>query len=584
MINFNMSHGQVLSIEEIDRDGERYPVEIGGQAYPIVDINSTLKVRINKDLVRRIAAEKKPIALPVTSDQIATVTNILQRESQMLALLGPCTRSYEECRGGLRTFSTDMSTILKFVGTQKGLAAKVDSVMGLDGVDAYKVIFTIIREEVSRIARLFESGASEQRPYFRLGGWIREEAGVLRPIHVPEFDKYTDGDFHEVPRFIVPTPAELRKQYEAAREAANDYNQNGKDALIGLKNRISGVRDSVRTMLVCLRNAAVEALRIDSATGIVNREVQPLLKSVDTILQKVNEVEKLIHGIASSRNPLQTALVSLSDVVQLLKETRKMATDLQGVFDSTVDRVKRLGASVVKAKTEDLLTSGSGCLASMRPFLKDIDTVLTTIDDWSRLGVPQQVEVNLQFGEQVDRFLIEDTPDSTQIDLRNTGLRSSGDQIFLKAALEDGPGSERQLGRSTEIERRVFTMFQIDWHAQLSLGAMFLSPFKRNAVAFSKQFQAAPATSLLLKHGSRGSYMYNRFWSVGVGLNLAAPDFDLDGTPEVGLGVVVSTMKDYLQLGVGDNLGVEKWYWFFCLRFPVGTLTTPEIAPAEAGE
>jgi len=126
-------------------------------------------------------------------------------------------------------------------------------------------------------------------------------------------------------------------------------------------------------------------------------------------------------------------------------------------------------------------------------------------------------------------------------------------------------------------------MFQVGIHSQLSAGVIFLDPFnKNNNIKLAKQFQAAPSYSLLFKWGCRSSYMYNKFWDVGVGINVSAPDFDMNNVPEIGLGVIATTALDYLQIGVGRNMGIETWYWFFGLKLPIGSVTLTSDANTTA--
>ena len=47
---------------------------------------------------------------------------------------------------------------------------------------------------------------------------------------------------------------------------------------------------------------------------------------------------------------------------------------------------------------------------------------------------------------------------------------------------------------------------------------------------------------------------------LGVGLNLAALDFDKDDTPELGVGLVISAFRDILQAGVGYDVGEAQTY------------------------
>ena len=66
----------------------------------------------------------------------------------------------------------------------------------------------------------------------------------------------------------------------------------------------------------------------------------------------------------------------------------------------------------------------------------------------------------------------------------------------------------------------------------------------------------------------------------GFGLNLAALDFNHDDAQELGVGLGVSAIRDFLTFGYGYNVTQGVRYWFFGLRLPVpgisvnGTRTT----------
>jgi hypothetical protein len=85
-------------------------------------------------------------------------------------------------------------------------------------------------------------------------------------------------------------------------------------------------------------------------------------------------------------------------------------------------------------------------------------------------------------------------------------------------------------------------------------------------------YQVAPSYSILLKFGCRSSVLYNRLIDIGIGLNLAALDFNKDSTQELGAGVAVTAFRDYLQAGYGYNVNLNKYYWFFGLKLPMPTM------------
>lgn len=575
--------GQVLSIQEIDREGERTQIDFTKIVYPIVDVNSTLSITINKDAVRKTAAKNKTVKPPVDSKQLDAIAQILREEAKILGVLGPCTGTYEQCRNDLRMFSNSMLKLEMFIQSQKTLAAEVDSLFGLNIQPdlQYQKMFELVRNKISKAGMEISNSVESGRIYFRLGGWIRDNGGILRPIHIPQFDTYADGSFYEVPRFVTPTPEELRKQYSDAADAANEYNKNGSNALDGLASRINTLRDSVQTILLLLNDALRNTINLAPDVDRVKKEIKPFTDQLSVLVMEVDDLEKLVTGITRSSNPLQTSVTSIEQIFSLLQKIQGDAKALVTLFDPTLQQLQKISQSTIKTKLDSLSAISTKCVASLTSIAGDIGAVIAAVQQWIQMDVPKQTEVNLEFGEQVKQFLIEDVPDSTEVDLRYTGQRSAGDEIFLKASLEDGTESKSGPSKSTELERRTLTMYQIEPHAKLAAGAIFLSPFEKSKTSLTKQFQAAPSYNVMVKWGSRSSYAYNSFWSLGLGVNVAAPDFNLDSTPEIGLGVVASTAMDYLQLGFGRNFGVETWYWFFGLQLPVGTIVNPSVSLPE---
>ena len=63
-----------------------------------------------------------------------------------------------------------------------------------------------------------------------------------------------------------------------------------------------------------------------------------------------------------------------------------------------------------------------------------------------------------------------------------------------------------------------------------------------------------------------------RILDAGVGLHLAALDFDGDDSPELGVGGVLSVFRDYLQVGYGFDFSENRWYGFFGLGVPLSLL------------
>jgi hypothetical protein len=82
-------------------------------------------------------------------------------------------------------------------------------------------------------------------------------------------------------------------------------------------------------------------------------------------------------------------------------------------------------------------------------------------------------------------------------------------------------------------------------------------------------FQVAPAYSLTLHFGDRGLPLLDELLTPGFGISVSALDFDRDGTPELGLGGVVTLFHDVVQVGGGYNVFKNDGYFFFGLGIPL---------------
>ena len=125
-------------------------------------------------------------------------------------------------------------------------------------------------------------------------------------------------------------------------------------------------------------------------------------------------------------------------------------------------------------------------------------------------------------------------------------------------------------------------MFRIQAHLETVVGLVFADPLGSSQV--TNRFQAGPSYSVLLKHGSRRSILRNRLLLVGLGINVAALDFNHDDTPELEPGGVISFLGDYLQAGIGYNIPRDRGYWFFGLRLPLPTFTLPGAGGVDTGD
>jgi hypothetical protein len=139
--------------------------------------------------------------------------------------------------------------------------------------------------------------------------------------------------------------------------------------------------------------------------------------------------------------------------------------------------------------------------------------------------------------------------------------------------------------RYKEIERKTIALMKLGFHSEANIGIIFAYPdksYNTEKVRLSTRFQFAAATSFIVKYGFR-SHAYNNFLDFGLGINLAYPDFNLDGTPEYCMGILVAGFKNVLSAGVDWNFGVDVPLYFIGISLPFTIFDFPFVKSETAG-
>lgn len=189
----------------------------------------------------------------------------------------------------------------------------------------------------------------------------------------------------------------------------------------------------------------------------------------------------------------------------------------------------------------------------------------------------------LELSDKVELFSVDKIPNEGNVDLKYLGKREEGNELYFKATLETKPKTEDEAIRSVTIDQKYFILFKMVY-IKLKPALIFAAPMIKKAeraekgitLSDKKTFQAAASYSILFKFGSRKSVAYNRFLRPGVGVNVAALDFNQDSNFEVGLGLVLSGFNDFVQVGIGRNMNIDANYFFFGINIPIGDLSLPK--------
>lgn len=258
-------------------------------------------------------------------------------------------------------------------------------------------------------------------------------------------------------------------------------------------------------------------------------------------------------------------LESSNDITELAKAVSGLATKLHETAVSDLKNVGGPSSAAMQTFLGSAQTCGDKIAAAAGKPLENLIQTLSALK-----SADAAVTSVAAFGDEVMKLDVDSLPDSTQLPLDKAGPRQAGDSIVIKVA-----GGRSVQGRE-EFEVRRIHMFRVLPHFEMVLGLIFVHPVTRTGLV--GKFQAAPSYNVLLKGGSRKSITYNRLFNPGIGINLSSLDFNHDDTPELGAGLAVSAIRDYVTGGVGLNVANGIGYWYFGLRIPLPSASWPGSA------
>jgi hypothetical protein len=599
----------VLTFKELTRSrskGTGISLDPRLEKLSIVDINSKIVIYVNKPAVRLQALKMTGSDFPpALLKRMEEITSILNKQANILQLLGNIDHfSREEREKNLNEFSSKMLALLSFLGKNPVYRQKANAALGVRGRSGqeYRDIYSLVGQRMEELESQLTSSYSGVR--FRMGAWLRGKSGE-HPVHIDGFDKYEQGEFYKYPFFTMPSSEEVQKQLNDLKDAANRFNTGGVSSLINLKENLEKLNNFLETNLKkaldCMKNALenAKATLIQNIKDLPMPQTNKLLDKVKKMIATVKDAQSLIKSLIDDPAQLGTQIEVIRDVkdmVNLVVEGINFVKDnLDAMEQEVKNGIKQLKADIKTIVQNELNTIRNTCFTALENFIETIGNGISGFFDsfsTSTMMLSEQERGSMKLGDKVNSLLIDNIPEKGVLDLRYTGNRADDDEIYIKAVLEQAPATTAASTPSTAagspsspltqvIAEKVLVLYKITY-IKLKTGLIFANPFKKEGIAFTKKFQAAPSYSVMLKLGNRKSITWNRLFQPGIGINVSALDFNQDSTLEVGLGVVLSTFKDYLQVGVGRNMTFDKWYWFFGVNLPWGDISLPGLSTAEA--
>lgn len=598
----------VLSFEEISGNSSKIrTINASEDKVIIVDINSRLKIKIDKQAVKKHAADQMNIGISAKMvDEISTISTILNSEAEILGFIGEGKGLDEQTRKkNLQTFSTKMRELQGFIMKDDALKKKVIEKMENSDLPSedYQYIFSVVHEEINRISNEYNQVFAGLN--FRLGGWINRGA-VPEPIHIEEFDTIQKGEFYEFPFFVPPTPEEWEK-LKKMQDSANNINQKGLSAVLNIKGQLkqyaAGLEIEVKNALDCSLKTLtdIKGQIISRVTG----DLKEQFKATDTVIEKVKNTLDLLQQLKKVIQDLDILPDKLEQNVQLVQalsgaiknDIATLPDDLKNAKQEIENSLKSGGALATLGKdVQDGIKNGleqikNDCLKDILATIANaknaVENILTLFKDKiiKSLGLMSpQWGAALELSDKVERFAIDKIPAEGSVDLRYLGKRDEGNELYFKAVLETKPKEGEEKVRTVTIDEKYFMLFKMVY-IKLKPALVFAAPLLKKAeraehgitLSETKTFQAVASYSVLLKLGNRKSVAYNKLFRLGVGLNVAALDFNQDSNYEVGLGLVLSGFNDFVQVGIGRNMDIDANYFFFGINLPIGEVSLPKL-------
>ena len=562
----------ILTLTELDQGGGSRQLS---RESAVVDINSRVHLRINTDALQN-RLEGIIGRLEIPEHLVAQITAFRAAIRKGVDALGPLQKVLEEWVGskehsseqiaGLRASLSSvaepadiiLSIAVEGSRMESSLSSALEAYQRPTQAQQYRMIFEVAQSELEQMQKEWETVLQSKGVYLQAGAWILTNQGE-QPIHLRGFDSYKEKERLEVERFNIKAlfKNDQKAEFQKAAQQAQEINDKGfwnvveESSLRAAESFLTEPRqriEEIHSLLEELRQMPEKAIQpAKDILGQVSADMKEYLDCLSSLFGKYG-------GQSTERNAKSLLVSSQSDFANLVERTKKLRSDLddlkkklheiRGLVGSAKQSVENL-VQFVSAFGETTLTNAMSDLGRTFRALAN----LYTMED-----INNRV---LEFGNEVLKHDLNTLPTETEAALTTSGPRAEGDHLVFKIAFGSIGNQVTELERSDAIILRSLS------HLDLAIGVIFAKN--------GDKFQAAPSYSVLYKFGS-SSYAYKRFVDIGLGLNLAAMDFNHDDTPELGVGAVVSAFHDYVQIGlIGFNIYQSKYYWFFGLRLPLPT-------------
>lgn len=560
-VGYQSANAQILQITEFDEDGNEVLVERGVSR---TDINSYFTIEIDKDQLTVSQPENRSL-----NRQLRNIERLQFRLAEGMRSLANMQEAYNASleqndrriyQAALRDQASETIKVLELLRDlemDRALQRIVSALNeNLSVMQQYTLFFEIAEEEYEKIRRDVEGIIEREGRFYLLGGWLIHQ-GESRPVSLTGFDTYREQDYYRVDRFrdvFVNISAEhenMLRQFRGS-DQRRSY-EDARDLMVSTAGeKIEMLRENIRG---CITNFKFESGRL------IDTEMDYLMSQRNQLVEEFEEVSGIFEDLIDEVRTISNAMEGISAVHSISSEVEP----LEDRTTQLLQTVEQFADSAASRLADPDLTLMKEVLESCRSRLYPVSELVHLFQAFSESG-----EANikaLEFGDKVIRHSFSSLPGQTSFSLKRSGFREAGDMVVIKMS------AGRKDETPADLAVRQLQLERVLPYLKLSPGLIYARPTEDESKGVKGEFHLAPSYSVLLKFGSRRSSFINRLLEPGVGLNISALDMSGNNTPELGVSLVGSAMKDYLQVGYGYNVNVRSGFFTFGLRLPLASMT-----------
>jgi hypothetical protein len=562
LVSSNMFSQQIISLVERDLESDTFVNRKN------VDINSQLVFKLNKnELLKKLNTSADTTNLPSDVNKLLQVlTNALEKKKQWMDQFAQAVISYEA--GNKReteTFLTKMSDISGEILSVIRSDSKLQEYVEEEDTTIWVQLTNALTRRVKEVEQeLFTSpGYSDVR--VKMGGWLIHN-NEKSPLHFDGLDTNPLGEFYEVERWRFTPTKEQIAELERLQQLAKEDELNEANLADILKSKyvssfIDELKERLKTNLDAFKTKA-ENIVANIGAGAVKTDIQDIIEKSKAIIKLANEridfYSNLKNNPSFSIPLLVTTLTNdISAFNRAKGEISKLLEKLRTDLENATQAIKNIVANAN-------LAIGDLVEELKKGFLEGFDVLAA-----NRIN-----DLALEFSDMVLSLSLRDIPEEPATDLRYSGYRVPGDKVVMKLVVTRG-----EVNTQVYQETKDVVLYRILSHVETTVGVIFAHPLSKTSI--KKDFQMAPYYNALFKGILRGKHgkeklrdktLRNTIWQTSFGLHASTPDFDKDDVPELGFGIVLSTLNDFLQVGTAYNIFHGTPYVFFGVRLPIGNI------------